>query len=506
MTRRLTNQKIPLYAASLILLISVIWNSQEPEEILPKLVGVIPFFILLFYITIRAAAWIIALLTIGHTFFKGSLALFGDSTRTDLAALPYVAVGGVVGLVVLSRLSKNDDSVNSPGWSFSAKVIFGLNILIGLILAAGLQRSQLPEYGTSKVIGYLAFNNVPLFLILYFIRSIGELKSLVVAVAILGTLSAIATEIYMIVIHGSIFGWGGMFRFNQENFYGLQIYGGVWFARRVGFGLISALMLAFFLKKKLYFIAASIAIAFDWFIVFMAGRGPAISITVSIALFIVMIVMAGRIQNIARMGLLIAPAAIVVLIFISGNIEMPEGVLDRYNAFENYEEYEQRENRYRFLFYENALEVFLENPIFGVGTGGWRANYDGPDQSDGDNLYPHNIFLELGAENGLVGLVPFIMLAGVAFYVAFRHFFSSANPEVKLYATWCCVLLTQAFVNALISGDIFHNELLWFSFAIVGSLDTGLALKYPQNTQASIHAPLLRFALPGKIANSNIRR
>jgi O-antigen ligase len=45
-----------------------------------------------------------------------------------------------------------------------------------------------------------------------------------------------------------------------------------------------------------------------------------------------------------------------------------------------------------------ALAMFSEDPALGLGTGSVR------------NQYPHNIFIEVAAENGLVGLVPLAML------------------------------------------------------------------------------------------------
>ena len=51
-------------------------------------------------------------------------------------------------------------------------------------------------------------------------------------------------------------------------------------------------------------------------------------------------------------------------------------------------------------------QLFLDHPVTGVGLGvGWETNSIGQE--------PHNLFLELGAETGIIGLVAFAMLLGL---------------------------------------------------------------------------------------------
>jgi O-antigen ligase len=50
----------------------------------------------------------------------------------------------------------------------------------------------------------------------------------------------------------------------------------------------------------------------------------------------------------------------------------------------------------RLKHYSDAWQLFKQKPLFGMGTGGFPGGY------------PHNIFLEIAAENGLLGLVIFL--------------------------------------------------------------------------------------------------
>jgi O-antigen ligase len=58
----------------------------------------------------------------------------------------------------------------------------------------------------------------------------------------------------------------------------------------------------------------------------------------------------------------------------------------------------------RMSFFDISIRLFDDNPVFGVGFGAWSTN------ANGLHRYPHNIFLEIGSETGVVGLVVLLIL------------------------------------------------------------------------------------------------
>ena len=67
----------------------------------------------------------------------------------------------------------------------------------------------------------------------------------------------------------------------------------------------------------------------------------------------------------------------------------------------------------RVTFYKNTFEIIKANPLYGVGTGGFKKAYheqiqNKPDVFDTAN--PHNEFLRIAAEIGLIGLGVFLFL------------------------------------------------------------------------------------------------
>lgn len=63
----------------------------------------------------------------------------------------------------------------------------------------------------------------------------------------------------------------------------------------------------------------------------------------------------------------------------------------------------------RFDLWQSAFEIITQNPITGVGLGGFAFEVD-PTAAYRTPIYAHNLFLDIGAELGLVGLTLFLIL------------------------------------------------------------------------------------------------
>lgn len=112
-----------------------------------------------------------------------------------------------------------------------------------------------------------------------------------------------------------------------------------------------------------------------------------------------------------------------------------------------------------------AIDVFGENPIFGAGIGGFDMLFSNADTGRGD--YPHNIFLEVAAELGLVGLAAFLLLMLRSLRRPLRAVLSADRPRElpRMLPFFILTFACYALVNALFSGDLNDNRLL---FAFLG--------------------------------------
>ena len=102
----------------------------------------------------------------------------------------------------------------------------------------------------------------------------------------------------------------------------------------------------------------------------------------------------------------------------------------------------------RIKYYKTSFEMFKENPLLGIGTGAWFGlypKYNSEDYTDGNifftaNLNPHNDFLEILTENGIIGFLLFITLIVLSIIKLIKH----CNKNIYFIA------LTASFISIII--------------------------------------------------------
>lgn len=156
----------------------------------------------------------------------------------------------------------------------------------------------------------------------------------------------------------------------------------------------------------------------------------------------------------------------------------------------------------RKLLTATAWVIFKNNPLFGVGAGNYTVwfdhyseqvgsearGYDDP----GETHYPHNLYLEIAAETGVVGLI--IFAAIVAMTLAHLRAANRALAEEGLReAAGVAKALELAVIGYLVSGLFLHGHFqryLWLIF--------GLAVAFARVT------PLLRSEKTVRVAAAEI--
>ena len=115
----------------------------------------------------------------------------------------------------------------------------------------------------------------------------------------------------------------------------------------------------------------------------------------------------------------------------------------------------------RLEFYANAMEVIGEHPAIGVGTGGFRSAYES--KVRGTQMvvtnHPHNAFLHVAAELGLIGLAVLIVLLLVQWRCASRM----SGFSERGAARGLIVIFTVAGLVSSTFGD--HTEGLFYAWA-----------------------------------------
>lgn len=100
----------------------------------------------------------------------------------------------------------------------------------------------------------------------------------------------------------------------------------------------------------------------------------------------------------------------------------------------------------RTVLYERSLDLFFQNP-FGNGVGYWATD---PIMN---GLYPHNIFLQVASELGIIGLVALLMLLGLS---AVR--ITLLNSDAFLF--WA-MLFSITYGRLLVSSTFWERPEFW---------------------------------------------
>jgi hypothetical protein len=196
----------------------------------------------------------------------------------------------------------------------------------------------------------------------------------------------------------------------------------IWFSRFIGMLLLVILCLSKIKMSNLIFF--SITILFAFFLLFGAGsRGPLVAVLITF--FTKLSYFKSR-----KFVLFIMLTSLLVIIlgflFVGGYMFETDfysvyGRLELFNNFSNY--------NFQYLK--------------GTGIGSYSLLLLGRDEI----LYPHNIFLEIFSENGLIGLLLF-------FYILFL-FFKSFQPNILH------LLCLYYLISSLVSGDLPGNNNLF---------------------------------------------
>jgi O-antigen ligase len=138
----------------------------------------------------------------------------------------------------------------------------------------------------------------------------------------------------------------------------------------------------------------------------------------------------------------------------------------------------------RLQYWRSAWETFQDHPLFGIGAGGWGMVWNKQDYRD----FPHNIFLEILCEEGMVGGLLFsLFFFGTMRLVwkVMRHPLTTTRG--KTLAIWAIGTLTFAGLDAQLSGDIQTNDYIWMAAAIICVLARISAnAQHPQPGKAAV--------------------
>ena len=119
-------------------------------------------------------------------------------------------------------------------------------------------------------------------------------------------------------------------------------------------------------------------------------------------------------------------------------------------------------NRYAYYF-EVAPKLFIENPIFGVGIGGFSKYNPIREQN------AHNTYLEILTGMGMVGFIPFIMIL----FLSWKELRAVQNTSKRIKALSVLnsysTALELGFLSLLVAGlfiSLDFSKILWLAVTL----------------------------------------
>ncbi|MDD5475448.1 MAG: O-antigen ligase family protein [Syntrophales bacterium] len=114
----------------------------------------------------------------------------------------------------------------------------------------------------------------------------------------------------------------------------------------------------------------------------------------------------------------------------------------------------------RLNYYWYSLKIIIDNPVLGVGTGGFRQAYSGAVEGTDHEiaLHPHNEYLMVGVQLGLFGILCYALL----FAVQWRYAYRLEDISDRMLAQGLIVTILSA--SLVTSTLIDHAEGLFYAW------------------------------------------
>ena len=324
-------------------------------------------------------------------------------------------------------------------------------LALGLVLFLGLQWTPSPLYGSDKAQLYLLVNLVLLMAALVYLRrdrpGVPRAAPLFLRAIVWLQIGIALAAVWNYETH--FYMWWGRLKTLGMN--------PIWTARHAGLGILCLVGLVS-MKRARWVTAVPALLLLGWVFTMAASRGPTLALAVALGFWAFHAPLgeweSGR-RPVGRrqVGRRLARAAPAILVLVLAALP---GLLRQGETASR-----ELSNQVRLRLLEAAREALGGVSFFGLGTGGFTHLLGLPDQ----RFYPHNIFVEVLLENGVLGAA-FLILFFVLVYRGWRRWGAElqaageVGPEQALWRVSGAVFV-YAVLNAQFSGDIWVNEWIW---------------------------------------------
>ncbi|WP_099354716.1 O-antigen ligase family protein [Fredinandcohnia onubensis] len=224
-----------------------------------------------------------------------------------------------------------------------------------------------------------------------------------------------------------------------------------------------------FTTNKYYFILCLVILPVQIIGVFTSGARGAMVLVIAYLLIITSsTVKTMKLSQLIKYVVLLIGTAIVAFISLPNLLEIPtfNSSFNRVFSYISTDGIDWSGTSNRDIVYSKALDLVFESPLLGYGIFGmWKAF----------EAYPHNIFLEVLMQGGIVYFSIFIFIITLALKKLF--YIIKINPKCRIIF----ILSIYPIIMLLFSGTYINNSLFWFSLSFIFSYNPPISNKRKLN-------------------------
>lgn len=282
-------------------------------------------------------------------------------------------------------------------------------------------------YGLKRWADMWIWRFMPFIVIVFLLKNYVDAKKVILA-SFVG-ISFVATyAVYQ--------GLNGISRAN--GFYGHPMTLGGWLCI-----FMPLLLIEFFEKRllgKYYWLSGIAFCVCSAGLVFNATRGAWLAVAIVCGLLLIYYMLKSK-RNVVIGALFIILISVVL-------VNNPR-FMHRLDTIDDFTKYQS--NTERILIWQSAWNMFKDHPILGVGLGQYTVNYQQkyilPQAKEPNLGHAHNNFMQMLAENGIVGFIGFIVMFGYIIFKNLIDWFKVKNVYALMIVSATVCLLLQGFTE-----------------------------------------------------------
>ena len=254
-------------------------------------------------------------------------------------------------------------------------------------------------------------------------------------------------------------GLSGMSRAN--GFYGYPMTLAGWLC------IFSPLLLIEFFERKLlgkyYWLAGMAFCICNAALIFNGTRGAWLAVAIVCAMLLIYYMFKSK----RNMSIIIIFVVLITSILVNNTKFMHR--LDTIDDFNKYQS-----NTERILIWQSAWNMFKDHPVLGVGLGqyteNYREKYVSPLAKEPHLTHAHNNFMQMLAENGIIGLAGFVIMFGYIILKNLIAWFKTRNAYALMIVSSTVCLLLQGFTEYNV-GNSAVIKMYWLVLGLLVVLD-----------------------------------